>query len=189
MSVPLGPLCRVVLDEPIGVWFSRVESSEVVTALDACRGIPREGTFTIVLWPPVTMPWPNVRGVLERAGSVADTLVLVASDEDRLRWGALGTNDLCATARKAGAARVLVEPDPKRAVVGAMQWLRARDAFCAIGPREQALERFIALGAAWRGSWDEPENGEFHDCPRGPEDLFPHPRHATEDRSKPGEDR
>ena len=124
----------------------------------------------------------NATRALARAGSLADTLVLIATDEDRLRWVARGT----------GRVRVLIEPDPKRAVVGSMQWLRRDDTFCVVWSREQdrsALKALIGLGAAWRGAWDEPEDGEFHAFPRGPEGFYTHDHQATDDGTKQGEDR
>ena len=73
-----------------------------------------------------------------------------------------------------------------------MQWLRLADTFCVVWSREQcrlALEGLIALGSSWRGAWDEPENGEFHACPRGPDRFYTHDDQATEERTDQGEDR
>ena len=188
----LGSLHRVILDEPLNVWVSSCGPEDLGEALSACRRLRRHGDVTLVLCLSREMPAPEATRALARAGTIADTLVLIASDEDRLRWGALGTNDLCAVARGTGRVRVLIEPDPKRAVVGSMQWLRPDDTFCVVWssePSRLALEGLIALGSSWRGAWDEPENGEFHACPRGPDGFYTHDDQATEKRTKQGEDR
>ena len=186
----VGPLRRVVLDERIGVWVGCCGRDGVDAPLNACAGLSPRGRFTLVLWLSRALPAENAIRSIERAAAMADALVLVASDEDRLRWGALGENDLRALARGGGGKSVLLEPDPKRAVVGAMQWLRPDDVFCVVGPRDDdlvAVERLIALGATWRGAWDQPENGEFHDCPRGAFDEIPPPFPTTEDQARQGE--
>jgi len=188
----LGPLHRVILDEPLYVWVSSCEPEHLGAALSAYSRLPRHGQVTLVLGLPRDMPAADVPRALARAGAIADTLVLIASDEDRLRWGALGDNDLCAVARGTSSVRVLIEPDPKRAVVGSMQWLRPDDTFCVVWssePSRLALEGLIALGSSWRGSWEEPGNGEFHACPRGPDGFYAYDDQATEERNKQGEDR
>ena len=184
----LGPLHRVILDEPLNVWVSSCEPEDLGAALSACSRLPRHGDVILVLCLPREMQAADATRALERAGAIADTLVLIASDEDRLRWGALGTNDLCAVASGNGRVRVVIEPDPKRAVVGSMQWLRPDDTFCVVWssePSRLVLEGLIALGSSWRGSWDEPENGEFHACPRGPDGFYTHDCQAIQQ----GEDR
>lgn len=188
----VGPLRRVALDELIGVWMGCCGPNGVDATLNACAGLSPHGRFTLVLWLPRALSPEDAMRSINLAGAMADTLVLVASDEDRLRWGALGENDLRALARAGGGKGVLVEPDPKRAVVGAMQWLRPDDTYCVVGPPDHdrvAVESLIALGATWRGAWDQPENGEFHDCPRGAYDEISPPLPTTEDRTKQGEDR
>ena len=188
----LGPLRRMTLDEPMSVWVSACCPEELGAALDACSELPRRGEITLVLCLPRETQAADVTRALARAGSLADTLVLIATDEDRLRWGALGENDICAVARGTGRVRVLIEPDPKRAVVGSVQWLRRDDTFCVVWSREQdrsALEALIGLGAAWRGAWDEPEDGEFHAFPRGPDVFYTHDHQTTDDGTKQGEDR
>ena len=192
MNESFGPLHRMILDEPINVWIGACCPEELGAALDACRELPRRGEFTLVLRIPREIHAAAATRALAWAGSLADTLVLIATDEDRLRWGALGENDLCAVARGTGSVRVLIEPDPKRAVVGSMQRLRRDDTFCVVCSREQgrsALEAFIGLGAAWRGAWDEPEDGEFHAFPRGPDGFHTHDHQATDDGTRQGEDR
>lgn len=187
-----GPLHRMILDEPMNVWISACCPEELGAALDACSELPRCGEVTLVLCLPLEIQAANATRALARAGNLADTLVLIATDEDRLRWGALGENDVCAVARGTGRVRVLIEPDPKRAVVGSMQWLRRDDTFCVVWSREQsrsALEALIDLGAAWRGAWDEPKDGEFHAFPRGPDGFYAHDHQATDDGSKQGKDR
>jgi len=188
----LGPLRRVILDEPLNVLVSSCEPEDMGEALSACSRLPRHGDVTLVLCLPRDMQAADATHTVARAGAIADTLMLIASDEDRLRWGALGTNDLCAVARGTGSVRVLIEPDPKRALVGSMQCLRPDDTFCVVWSSEPirlALEGLIALGSSWRGAWDEPGNGEFHACPRGPDGFYAHDYQATEERTKQGEDR
>jgi hypothetical protein len=176
----------------MNVWISACCPEELGAALDACSELPRCGEVTLVLCLPLEIQAANATRALARAGNLADTLVLIATDEDRLRWGALGENDVCAVARGTGRVRVLIEPDPKRAVVGSMQWLRRDDTFCVVWSREQsrsALEALIDLGAAWRGAWDEPKDGEFHAFPRGPDGFYTYDHQATDDGSKQGKDR
>jgi hypothetical protein len=188
---PPGLLRRVILDEPLNVWVSSCEPEHLGAALSACSKLPRHGGVTLVLSLTRDMLAAEATRTLARAGAIADTLVLIASDEDRLRWGALGTNDLRAAARGTGSVRVLIEPDPKRAVVGSMQWLRPAGTFCVVWPREQYpldLEALIALGSSWRGAW-EPEKGEFHARPRGPDGFYTWDYQAAEERTKQGEDR
>ena len=192
MNESFGSLHRMILDEPLNVWIGVCAPHELEATLSACCELPGGGEVTLVLCLPREVQAANATRALARAGSLADTLVLVATDEDRLRWGALGENDLCAVARGTGRVRVLVEPDPKRAVVGSMQWLRRDDTFCVVWSREQgrsALEALIGLGVAWRGAWDEPEDGEFHAFPRGPDGFYTHDHQATDDGTKQGEDR
>ena len=84
----------------------------------------------------------NATRALGRAGSLADTLVPIATDEDRLRWGA-----------------------------------------------RSALEALIGLGAAWRGAWADPEDGEFHAFARGADGFYTHDHQAPDDGTEQGEDR
>lgn len=171
-SAQKGPLHRVALDEPIGVWAGPCGPTDVDVALSACCSLPHHGRLTLVLWLPQTTPATDAARALAKAGAFADTLVLIASEGDRLRWGALGVADLCAIARGSGGVRVLVEPDSRRAVAGSMQRLRSGDTFCVVWSTERgrpALDGLLALGAAWRNAWDEPEDGEFHGSPRGPD--------------------
>jgi hypothetical protein len=170
-SVAGGRLRPMVLDEPLGAWAACCGPNDVDAALRDCSRIARQGRLVLALWLPKQMAPEDAARALSQAGSVADTLVLVVSEEDRRRWGALGENDLRAVARGDGGVRVVIEPDPTLAVVGSMQWLRPGDTFCVVGPIEQGrlvLEALVALGAAWRAAWDEPESGQFHDRPRGP---------------------
>lgn len=188
------PLRRMVLDEAIGVWVGSSRPDDVDAALTACSRLVRGGASTLVLWLPRALSPEQVCRALGRAATVAETLVLIADDRDRYRWGALGKSDVRAVARRGGreGGRVLIEPDPRRAVVGAMQWLGPGDSLYILWPDEPdrlALDGLIALGAAWRGAWDEPENGEFHDAPRGLGGLLEHPLAAIEDHRKRGEDR
>lgn len=186
------PFRRLVLDEAIGVWVGSCGPDDVDAALTACSRLG--GASTLVLWLPRALAPEHVCRALGRAATVAETLVLIANDRDRYRWGALGDSDVRAVARRGGRenGRVLIEPDPRRAVVGAMQWLGPGDSLYILWPDEPdclALDGLIALGAAWRGAWDEPENGEFHNAPRGLGKLLEHPLEAIEDYRKRGEDR
>jgi len=174
----------------MSIWMSACCPEEMGVALDACSELPRRGEVTLVLCLPREIQAADATRALARAGSLADTLVLVATDEDRLRWGALGENDMCAVARGTGRVRVLSEPDPKRAVVGSMQWLRRDDTFCVVLSREQSrcpIEALIGLGAAWRGAWDEPEDGECHAFPSGPDGFYTRDHQATDHGTKQGE--
>ena len=87
----LGPLHRVILDEPLNVWVSSCEPEDLGEALSACSRLPRHGDVTLVLCLPREMQAAEATPALAREGAIADTLVLIASDEDRRRWGALGT--------------------------------------------------------------------------------------------------
>lgn len=63
---------------------------------------------------------------------------------------------------------VLIEPEPERAVIGAMQSLREGDTFALLWSNEPGLSdpsSLVVQGARWRSSWDAPENGEFHWLP------------------------
>ena len=90
MNESFGPLHRMILDEPMNVWISACCPEELGAALDACSELPRCGEVTIVLCLPLEIQAANATRALARAGNLADTLVLIATDEDRLRWGALG---------------------------------------------------------------------------------------------------
>lgn len=165
-----GVFRQVVIDEPLQAWVGWYGRTDVDEALRACSRLQKLGNLTLVLrLPPASSP-AHAFSALVRAGVSVGTFVLVASEDDRRLWGALTESDLRALARGGGARSILVEPDPKRAVIGAMQWLEPHDTFCVLWPNEPdrpALEAYVASGAAWRCSWDEPENGELHDGPRG----------------------
>lgn len=183
-------LRRVHIDESIEVWIGAWDATDLEPTLEACASLPRRGDLTLVLGLPPGLSRDRAERALAHAARITGTLTLVASDADRLAWGALTEADLRAAACANRAARVLVEPDPKRAVVGSMQWLRPGDAFCVLWPAERgaaALEGLIALGAAWRGAWDAPDDGEFHDASRGPTELGAAAEHPTQPTPTRGE--
>lgn len=180
------------LDEPIHMWIGHCSPEELEAATDVCCDLPRCGEVTLVLCLPRELHAADATRALARLGSIADILVVVASDEDRLLGGEPGPSDVCVVAGGTSRARVLIEPDPERAVVGSMQWLRPGDTFCVLWPREQgpsSLRTVIGLGSCWRGAWDEPENGEFHAFPRGPDGSDAHDHQATDDGAESQGDR
>ena len=183
------PLRRIILDESLNVWIGLCGSmAEIEAAMGALSALPGISEVTLVLSLPRDLRAPEATCALARAGTIATTLVVVASDDDRLRWGALWPNDLCAVVRGSGGDRVLLEPAPERAVVASMQWLRAGDTFCVLWPRKHgllSLHAAIGLGASWRGAWDDPENGEFHSFPRGPDGSYADVQHAIDENSSP----
>ncbi len=56
-----------------------VEPSEAVIAVDAYPGESRQGTFSLLLWPPHTMRFSNARTGLARGRAMANTLALSAA--------------------------------------------------------------------------------------------------------------
>ena len=80
----LGPLRQMTIDEPMSVWMSACCPEELGAALDACSELPRRGEVTPVLCLPREIQAADATRALAGAGSLADTLVLIATDEDRL---------------------------------------------------------------------------------------------------------
>lgn len=163
---------RLDLDEVLNAWACTCGPNELEAALRTFSHVSRTGRVTLILHLPQAIGADAAIRTVAWAGGVADRLVVVASEEDRARWGALAVGDLRALAQETREVQVLVEPDPERAVIGSMQWLRPHDTFFVVWPGDaagSALTRLLAFGASWREAWDEPENGEFTAGPRGPE--------------------
>lgn len=159
---PTGaPLRRLELGEPLNAWVQLCVPTEEGPGPSGLRAAPRSGETTVVVRLAQTIGAGAALDAIASAAGLADRLVLIASDEDRLSWGALQVGDLRAAA--AAPVRLLIEPDPEHAVVGAMQWLARGDTFLVAWPRDErsTLDRFIALGVSWRAAWESPENGEF----------------------------
>ncbi|MFN8643906.1 MAG: hypothetical protein U0802_20460 [Candidatus Binatia bacterium] len=178
---------RCDLDESIDVRVARYDAGELSAVMEACSELPRARRVTIVAALPRAAHAAAARAAIARAGLLAHTLVVVTIDDDLERWGGLTPGDLRALARGFGDARVLLEPAPGRAVVGAMQWLAAGDTFAVLWPRDRDLPdpgALVRAGGAWRAAWDAPEDGEFHDAPRGIDGLpirFPPDRPCGDD--------
>jgi len=185
-------LSRIPIDEPVDVWVSTWSAEDLAATLEACAALPREGNLALVVWLPPQLSRDRAERALAYAGRIAATLTLVAGDAERLAWGALAEGDIRAAASTERPVPVLVEPDPRRAVVGSMQLLRRGDALCVLWSAARGsleLDHLVALGAAWRAAWDAPDVGEFFDNPRGCNDLGPAVGTPTEEPPTQGDTR
>lgn len=160
----LGPLRRAGMNERVNVWIGSCGGEEAAAALAAYEQLPRTGRRFTVLCPEGDLSASGLARMVSRWGRLADVLVVAGEAAATVADTAADAPD-----PDCRSPRVLFEADLERAVAGTLQWLRADDTLCLLGPGPEAgrlLRAAIALGGRWRGAWDEAENGEFHSFPR-----------------------
>jgi hypothetical protein len=93
-------------------------------------------------------------------------VALTAEAEHVGYWAAAGLAEIAAEAGHAG--RIVVEPESDRAVIGAVQWLRAQESIVVFWPKQPQInpvEGLVYRGFAWRGACQDAENGDYASAP------------------------
>jgi hypothetical protein len=173
MTAPAAPampktvasvLHRVDIGEPIDAYVALARTPlDVLASLKALRGLAKTG-WTLVLHLPTAVTETELLGLLDRATSIAERVVLTGLPETAARPGALSSHELRRACLGNWRSLIQIEPDPERAVIGTLHGLSAGNSFAVVWPADARLGTALDLvrqGAAWRSAWEVPDDGTF----------------------------
>jgi len=161
-----GQFQNLEIGEPITVRLTCFHSTaDMRASLKMLRRLPTPN-LTLVIHLPRNLGGQELMGLLDQATGVAGRVVLIPSQASATAT----ERQLQMAGRQQWPCQVQIEPEALRAVVGAMQSLRAGYTLALLWPDEAGIAdpaSLVALGARWRASWEVPEDGEFHWLPPG----------------------
>ena len=154
------------IGEPITVRLACFHSTADIRASLKMLRRPPTPNLTLVIHLPRRLGGQELMGLLDQATGMAGRVVLTPPQENTTG----SERQFQMAGRQKWPCQVQIEPEALRAVVGAMQSLKAGDTLALLWPDEVGMAdpaSLVALGARWRASWEVPEDGEFYWLPHG----------------------
>ncbi len=159
-----GKLRNLDIGEPIAVTLALFDSpADLGACLKELRSVSGPDLLLLVHLC-TSFAGQEMMGLLDLATGMAERVVLVPSPG----VSTFIEESLPVAGMPRWPCPVQFEPDPLRAVVGAMQSLLPGQTLAVLWPDTPGLadpSALVALGARWRSSLEAPENGEFHWLP------------------------